>query len=106
MFNAHFSKSLKNTLAVNILNKPKKKASKEKTGESKLSVPFRRTVFEYRHGLICNYCKKAAEVVSFSPKPPKYCGKKCRQRKVNDCAVQKYWQQKLEKKITDGFRTD
>ncbi len=71
------------------------KNSKEKTGEFKFSKPFRRTVFEYNHGIVCSCCRKAEIITSFSPKTPKYCSEVCRQ-KVKRTQASAYYYQKKE----------
>ncbi len=97
MFNSHFPKSSRKIAEINLSTQIENRSirsNKTKTGKSKPSVLFRRKVFEYRHGLICDYCLKATEIISFSPKPPKYCGSKCRARRTADYSKQKYWSSK------------
>ncbi len=53
-------------------------ASKTKTGEVKYSKPFRRTIHEYNHGIICRCCGNTEIITSFSAKTPKYCSQSCR----------------------------
>jgi hypothetical protein len=72
-----------------------KEGEKNKTGKLKFSKLFRRTVFEYNHGIVCSCCRKTEIVTSFSPKTPKYCSEVCRQE-VKRVQATAYYQKKKE----------
>lgn len=70
------------------------KGNKKKTGEFKFSKPFRRTVFEYNHGIVCSCCGKTEMITSFSAKTPKYCSQSCRDEIKRINSMNSYYEKK------------